>query len=101
MTKEKIFEEFRKRCFDLDNVKLFNEPSYETAIIGISHQGNVCYSFTKMINYLVETAEMTIDEAIDFITYCSLPLLGSDDVSTLDQSKSDKDNKLPIIVYDF
>lgn len=49
-----------------DTVVLDN-PSYEQAIIGISDQGRLIYSYDKMIDYLRLSQSMSVDEAIDFI----------------------------------
>lgn len=68
---------------------LFEDPSYDTAIIGITEEGQVCYSFSKMIEYLCEQDGMSEDDALDFISYNterSLPYFPKD--------------KRPIIVYD-
>lgn len=48
---------------------VFENPDYASAVIGISHDGRVIYSFEKMIEHLVETDGMDEDEAIEFIDY--------------------------------
>lgn len=59
---------------------VFENPSYDTAIIGISSDGQVVYDYDKMVEYLVKTDEMTPEEACEFIDYNTiraLPYAGS------------------------
>lgn len=70
-----------------ENSLLFDCPSYDDAIIGIS-DGQVCYSFTKMIESLKKD-NMSEEDAIDFIYYNT--------IRALDYQPSDT---RPIIVYD-
>ena len=48
---------------------IFENPSYDPAIIGISEDERVIYDYDKMIKYLVTEDDMTIEEASDFISY--------------------------------
>ena len=69
-----------------DTVVLDN-PSYQQAIIGISDQGRLIYSYDKMIDCLRLSNSMSADEAVEFIdfnTIRTLPNLG---------------DKSPIIMY--
>lgn len=52
-----------------ENSIIFDNPSYDSAIIGISEDERVIYDYDKMINYLVTEDDMTIEEASDFISY--------------------------------
>lgn len=70
---------------------LFENPSYETAVIGISDTGQVCYSYNKMVEYLMKTDEMTEEDAIDFIDYNTIRAL---------PYASSYGNR-PIVVYDY
>lgn len=66
---------------------LFEDPCYSSAIIGISEDGRVIYSYIKMIDYLVLNNSMTPEDAVDFIDFNvvrSLPYMG---------------DKAPIILY--
>ncbi|MDD6827907.1 MAG: hypothetical protein PUE12_17710 [Oscillospiraceae bacterium] len=51
------------------NSVIFENPSYDSAIIGISEDERVIYDYDKMIKYLVTEDDMTIEEASDFISY--------------------------------
>lgn len=69
---------------------VFENPSYESAIIGISENGQVCYSYSKMTEYLVNEDSMEEEEAMEFIDYNtirSLPYCHPSD-------------KRPIVIYD-
>ena len=48
---------------------IFENPSYDSVIIGISEDERVIYDYDKMIKYLVTKDDMTIEEASDFISY--------------------------------
>ena len=55
------------------NAIKFTNPSYDTAIIGITQDGNLIYDYEKMIEYLLDC--MSEEEAIDFIEYNTLGIL--------------------------
>lgn len=50
-----------------DDVKLFEEPSFETAFIGITDAGKAVYDYDLMIEYLVIEDDIDIQEATDII----------------------------------
>lgn len=58
---------------------IFENPDYDSAIVGVSDNGEIIYDFDKMVRYLVEHEDMTEEEAADFICYNSirsLPYVG-------------------------
>lgn len=55
------------------NAIKFTNPSYDTAIIGTTQDGNLVYDYEKMITCLLE--DMSEEEAIDFIGYNTLEIL--------------------------
>lgn len=58
---------------------IFENPDYDSAIVGVSDNGEVIYDFDKMVQHLVEHENMTEEEAADFICYNtirSLPYVG-------------------------
>lgn len=74
-----------------DDSIFFENPSYDTAIIGITDNGQVCYSYNKMVDYLVDNDGMTEEEAIEFIDYNTvraIPYFASH-------------GNVPVIVYDY
>ena len=59
---------------------VFDNPSFDTAIIGTTEDGRVVYSFEKMVEELMSKEEMpmTAEEAEDFIccnTVRSIPYI--------------------------
>ena len=54
---------------------LFENPSYTDAVIGINDNGQVCYSFDKMVEWLVKNDSMTEEDAMDFIYYNTIRAL--------------------------
>ena len=58
---------------------LFGDPSFSQAIIGISGEGRVVYSYEKMIDCLKISHSLSNEEAVEFIgqyTLRDLPLMG-------------------------
>ena len=62
-----------------ENALKFESPSFDSAIIGVDYFGRLIYDYDKMIVELMETDNITEEEAIDFIDYNtirSLPYVG-------------------------
>ena len=57
-----------------DTVVLEN-PSYLNAIIGITDEGALCYSYEKMIECLIEEDKMEQEDAMEFIDYNTIRAL--------------------------
>ena len=57
-----------------DMVVLEN-PSYLNAIIGITDDGALCYSYEKMIECLMEEDKMEQEDAMEFIDYNTIRAL--------------------------
>ena len=58
---------------------IFENPDYDSAIVGVSDNGEIIYDFDKMVRRLMEEEGMTAEEAADFISYNSirsLPYVG-------------------------
>lgn len=64
MTNREILEDL-----DYENLVVFDNPDYDDAIIGVSHDDRVIYDYDKMIRHLVENENMTVEDAADFISY--------------------------------
>lgn len=85
---EEIKEQLRER--DYGDSVLFENPSYVDAIIGVSDEGAVCYSYEKMIKYLMDTDQMDYEEAMEFIDYNTIRAL----------PYTASYGKRPIVIYD-
>ena len=58
---------------------IFENPDYDSAIIGITEDNQVVYDYEKMIEHLMQEDDMDYEEAVDFISYNtirSLPYAG-------------------------
>lgn len=58
---------------------VFEAPSYESALIGVTSCGRAVYDYELMLEYLMGPKGMTADEAADFISYNTiraLPYMG-------------------------
>lgn len=61
------------------NFIIFENPDYDSAIIGITENNQVVYDYEKMIEHLMQEDDMDYEEAVDFISYNtirSLPYAG-------------------------
>lgn len=61
--KEKILEE------GYEDVVVFDNPDYESAFIGVSHDNRAIYDYNLMIESLMKEEGMTEEDAADFISY--------------------------------
>ena len=52
-----------------ENFIIFENPDYDSAIIGITENNQVVYNYEKMIEYLMQEDDMGYEEAVDFISY--------------------------------
>ena len=52
-----------------ENFIIFENPDYDSAIIGITENNQVVYDYDKMIEHLIQEDDMSYEEAIDFISY--------------------------------
>lgn len=55
-----------------EGVTLFEMPSYETALIGLSSDNRAIYDYDLMVSYLIYNDGMTEEEAEEFIRYNTL-----------------------------
>ena len=62
-----------------ENFLIFENPDYDSAIIGITENNQVVYDYEKMIEHLMQEDDIDYEEAVDFISYNtirSLPYAG-------------------------
>ena len=52
-----------------ENFIIFENPDYDSAIIGITENNQVVYDYEKMIEHLMQEDDMDYEEAVDFISY--------------------------------
>lgn len=52
-----------------DEVIIFDNPSYEGALIGVTWDNQAVYDYDLMIQSLMKEDNMTEEEAADFISY--------------------------------
>ena len=71
-----------------EDTVLLDGPEFANAVVGISENGRLIYSFVLMVECLAEHANLSLDEAVEFIDYNTiraLPYMGE---------------KAPIIMYE-
>ena len=54
---------------------VFNIPSYDNAIVGLSEDGRVIYDYDLMVKELTNNTALTEDEAIQYIDYNTIRTL--------------------------
>lgn len=55
--------------YGYDDVIIFDNPSYEGALIGVTWDNQAVYDYDLMIESLMKEDNMTQEEAADFISY--------------------------------
>ena len=58
-----------------EDAVLFDGPDYDSAIIGVTDEGQVVYDFCKMIAQLQKEDGISREEAIEFIEYNTMRAL--------------------------
>lgn len=58
-----------------EEVVIFENPSYDDALVGVSEDGRAIYDFEKMIYWLHKNEGMALDEAIEFIEFNTIRAL--------------------------
>ena len=57
---------------DYDHLLIFENPDYDDAMIGVSHDERVIYDYDKMVAHLMREDGMTMEEAMEFIDFNTL-----------------------------
>jgi hypothetical protein len=52
-----------------DDTMVFDNPSFDNSIIGVSENGQVIYDYDSMVLELMDDDNIGADDAIDFIDY--------------------------------
>jgi hypothetical protein len=73
----------RERLSELgyEDVVIFENYSYDDALIGVTEDNRAVYDFDKMVDWLCRTEGFTVTEAIEWIEYNTiraLPYAGED-----------------------
>jgi len=58
---------------------VFSNPSYETAIVGVSYDNRVIYDYELMVEYLMKEDNLSQIDAIEFIEYNTIRALSYQD----------------------
>ncbi|MBR6123139.1 helix-turn-helix transcriptional regulator [Candidatus Saccharibacteria bacterium] len=64
---------------DYNDSVVFQNPDYVSAVVGVSEEGRVIYSYEKMVRTLMMTDGMDYEEAVEFVdfnTIGALPTMG-------------------------
>ena len=76
MTNREILENL-----DYENLVVFDNPDFDDAIVGVSHDDRVIYDYNKMVQHIMREWSVDTEEAQDFISYNtirSLSYVGGD-----------------------
>ena len=52
-----------------EDVIVFENHSYDDALVGVTEDGRAIYDFDKMIDWLVEKEGFTVSQAVEWIDY--------------------------------
>lgn len=77
----KLFKSLEDKILDngYENVTILKNYSYDDALIGITSDNKAVYDYDKMVNWLMETENFTLEEAVEWIDYNTiraLPYMG-------------------------
>lgn len=64
-----------------EDVIIFENYSYDDALIGVTEDGRAVYDFDRMVRWLVDTEGFSDEEAIEWIEYNTiraLPYMGEE-----------------------
>lgn len=64
-----------------DGVKLFRNPDYTDALVGVTTDNRAVYEYGLIVRYLIETEDMSEEDAVEWIEYNTLralPYFGDD-----------------------
>lgn len=64
-----------------EGVKYLTDFSYDSALVGVSHDDRAVYDYDLMMEWLMKTEGFTEEEAVDWIDYNTirvLPYMGND-----------------------
>ncbi len=56
----------------LEDAIVFDNPDFDSAIIGHTDDGRVAYDFDKMVEHMMETEDIEYEEAVEFIEFNTL-----------------------------
>ena len=73
-----------------EDVMIFTDFSYDTALIGITSDNRAVYDYDLMVEWLVDNQGMTYEEANDWVSYNT--------IRSLDYTS---DNNKPIVLFKF
>lgn len=60
---------------DHEDTVILESPDYLSAIVGISEEGRLIYSYDKMVEHLMTAENMDAEEAMEFIDYNTIRAL--------------------------
>jgi hypothetical protein len=58
-----------------EDVIVFDNPSYDCALVGVSEDGRAIYDYDKMVICLAVDGSISIEEATEFIEYNTIRAL--------------------------
>lgn len=64
-----------------EDVLIFENPSYDDALVGVTESNQAVYDFDKMVDWLCEHDGLSYEEAVEFIefnTIRALPYYGEE-----------------------
>lgn len=61
-----------------DDTVYLENYSYDTAIVGISQDGRLIYSYDKMVDWLTVNTDMSLEEAVEWLEYNTLGVCGGE-----------------------
>lgn len=64
-----------------EGIKYLTNYSYDSALIGVSHDDRAIYDYEKMVEWLMNEEDWSYEEAVEWVDYNTiraLPYMGAD-----------------------
>lgn len=61
--------------YGYEDVVIFENPSYDSALIGVSEDNRAIYDFEAMVDWLIQNDGFSYEDAVEFIEYNTIRAL--------------------------
>lgn len=61
--------------YGYEDVKFLVNESYDDALIGVSDDGRAIYDYDKMVNWLMNKYDWSVEEAVEWVDYNTIRAL--------------------------
>jgi len=59
-----------------EGITILKDYDYDSALIGVTHDGRAVYDFDKMVEWIAETEGCSYEDAMEWVDYNTIRALG-------------------------